>query len=113
MRTGPWWARSAGALLARPWLWPALCRQIAAMVPPRWWCRRPPLPLPSKAWLGFRMETAYGDASSRPEPGDVISWLEWCREGGAPVLTSWRRDLFGTPKSGSLRRVFGTKASPR
>lgn len=46
----------AGALVRRPTLWPAALR----LVPPRWWRRWPPLPLPPASYLRFRMETMYG-----------------------------------------------------
>jgi hypothetical protein len=49
------------------------------MAPRGWWHRRPFIPLPSPAWLAFRMETAYGDTAARPSPEDVVVWLDWCR----------------------------------
>jgi hypothetical protein len=31
--------------------------------------------------MRFRARTAYGDPDHRPEPADVVAWLEWCRTG--------------------------------
>lgn len=76
----PWWAGAALALLRRPHLWGTVAAQARALAPARWWTRFPPLPVPSPEWLAFRMETAYGDASARPSPDDVVSFLNWCRE---------------------------------
>ena len=57
--------------------------QVRRLAPRRWWARRPFLPVPDRAWLRFRMETQYGDPAHRPEPDDVVAWLEWA--GGATV----------------------------
>lgn len=65
------------ALLARPRLWPAALRQARALVPARWWSRRPFLPLPSRAWLRFRMVTAYGDPDASIDVEDLLTWLAW------------------------------------
>ncbi|HET9091064.1 MAG TPA: hypothetical protein VFN50_01560 [Acidimicrobiales bacterium] len=77
---GPWWWSAAVAVGGRPGLWATAVRQMAALAPRRWWRARPPLPLPSGAWLAFRMETAYGDPARRPSARDVVDFLEWCRE---------------------------------
>lgn len=71
-------------LLARPRLWPTALLVGARLVPRGWWRRWPPLPRPDRAYLAFRMETAYGDPGADPEPGDVISYLEWCRRRPRP-----------------------------
>ena len=63
----------------RPWLWPTAVRQVAVLAAPGWWHRRPWLPLPDPAYLGFRLATQYGDAVHPPEPGDVVAYLHWCR----------------------------------
>ena len=48
------------------------------LVPRAWWRRWPPLPLPDRAWIAFRMETAYGDAGAVPGEEDVVAYLSWC-----------------------------------
>ena len=75
---GAWWLGVALAVAGRPRLWRVALVESLAMVPRRWWRRWPPVPVPSPAWLAFRMETAYGDASARPSAQDVVAWLKWC-----------------------------------
>ena len=65
---------AALALLKRPDLWPAALR----LVPPGWWRRWPPLPLPPEGYRRFRTETMYG-ADGRLEPDDLVLYLQWCR----------------------------------
>lgn len=62
-------------LAARPGLWPAAAR----LVPPRWWRRHPPSPIPPRDYLRFRTQTMYGDSSARVDADDLIAYLEWCR----------------------------------
>jgi hypothetical protein len=49
------------------------------MIAPGWWRRWPFLPVPDADYVRYRMETAYG-STRPPEPDDVITYLEWCRE---------------------------------
>jgi hypothetical protein len=65
------------AVAARPRLWPAALRQARALVVPGWWRRRPFLPVPDRAWLRFRMTTAYGDPDARIDVDDLLTWLAW------------------------------------
>lgn len=67
-------ARSLVAVLRRPSLWGVALR----MVPPRWWRRWPPLPLPPADYRRFRTETMYG-SRGRLEPEDLVAYLDWCR----------------------------------
>jgi hypothetical protein len=48
-------------------------------VPNGWYRRAPFLPVPDRAWLRFRLVTAYGDPDHAPEVADVLTWLEWSR----------------------------------
>lgn len=73
-------AALAGAVLRRPALWPAALR----MVPPRWWRRWPPLPIPSGDYVRFRMETMYG-SDGRLDPEELVRYLEWCRRMARPA----------------------------
>lgn len=68
---------AAAALAARPRLWPAVWRQARALVPVRWWRRRPFLPVPDRDWLRFRMTTAYGDPDAPIDVDDLLVWLAW------------------------------------
>jgi len=72
--------RSTLAVLRRPRLWPTAIRQARRTAAPGWWKHRPFLPVPGGAYLEFRMLTQYGDAGRQPDPGDVVSYLEWCRQ---------------------------------
>ncbi|MGF1600159.1 MAG: hypothetical protein ACFCVK_25180 [Acidimicrobiales bacterium] len=73
----------AAAVGRRPDLWPIAARATLDHVPRRWWRRRPFLPLPDRGWLRFRLVAAYGgDGDRRPQPDDVITWLEWRRRFG-------------------------------
>jgi hypothetical protein len=68
------------ALLRRPDLWPAAGR----LIPPRWWRRWPPLPIPPADYVRFRSETMYG-SEGRIEAADLIRYLEWCRSMRGPA----------------------------
>ena len=57
----------------------AAARAYVTHVPDGWYRRMPFLPVPDRAWLRFRLVTAYGDPDRAPEPVDVITWLEWLR----------------------------------
>jgi hypothetical protein len=67
------------AVVARPSLWSTALRVWAGSVPPRWWRRPPYLPTPDRAYLRFRLETAYGPGVP-PEPRDLVTYLRWVRE---------------------------------
>jgi hypothetical protein len=72
--------RVAAVVLRHPSLWATAVRQGARLVPSRWWTRSPHLPVPSRSYLEFRLQTQYGDISHRPEPEDVLNYLRWCRD---------------------------------
>ncbi|MCO5312604.1 MAG: hypothetical protein M9952_06660 [Microthrixaceae bacterium] len=68
------------SLARHPRLWPTAFAQFLVLVPPRWWRRRPWLPVPDVAYLRFRMVTAYGGSGdARATSEDVIAYLQWCR----------------------------------
>jgi hypothetical protein len=67
------------ALARRPGLWPTAVVELRRLARPGWWHRWPPLPRPDPAYLRFRMQTAYGDASADPSPAEIIDYLAWCR----------------------------------
>ncbi len=75
-----WVTAVAAALLRRPGLWATAVRQVWRLAPRGWWRRRPFLPVPSAPYLAFRSQTMYGDAARLPDPGDVVTYLRWCRE---------------------------------
>ena len=45
-----------------------------------WWTRAPFLPLPDRAYLRWRMYTAYADEDAVPPVDDVIRFARWRRE---------------------------------
>ena len=83
LRVG-WALRAVAAVARHPVLWPTALRQVRVLAAPGWWRRPPFLPLPAPAYLRFRLQTAYGDDRD-PEPGDVVTYLHWCR--AWPALT--------------------------
>jgi len=72
--------RAAIAVLAHPSLWFTAARQMTRLVPARWWSRSPHLPVPSREYLAFRLQTQYGDTQHTVEPEDVLNYLRWCRD---------------------------------
>ena len=63
----------------RPRLWRTALVMARRFAPDRWWASRPFLPLPDPAMLRFRAITQYGDADHRPDPYDIIAWLNWSK----------------------------------
>jgi hypothetical protein len=49
------------------------------MVMPGWWKRWPFLPLPSRSYLVFRLETMYGSGGGALRSQDLLGYLEWCQ----------------------------------
>jgi hypothetical protein len=67
------------ALARRPTLWPVAARQAWRLAPAGWWRHPPYLPVPDPEYLRFRLVTQYGSADHRPDPADVVAYLNWCR----------------------------------
>ncbi len=66
--------------LRRPRLWPALLSAAWAFRP-RGWYRRPPfLPLPSRGYLRWRLETAYGEPDAVPPADEIERFVTWSAE---------------------------------
>ncbi len=42
------------------------------------------MPIPAREYMEFRLLTQYGDIAHRPEPRDVLNYLQWCREWDRP-----------------------------
>ena len=66
-----------GAIGRRPSLWGEAARAALALAPRGWWRRPPFMPIPDRTYLEWRIETAYGDRSTRVTPHDAVSYLEW------------------------------------
>ncbi len=69
------------AIARSPQLWPTAARAYRSFVPARWWSRRPFLPVPDRAWMHFRLETAYGgDGTPSATAGEeLVTYLEWLK----------------------------------
>ena len=66
-----------GTMMRRPSLWVEGLRASAAVAPGGWWRRPPFLPRPDRAYMDWRLHTAYGDAGSQVQPEDLVSYLQW------------------------------------
>jgi hypothetical protein len=80
---GPrFWVGVARRLVLRPSLWPTAMVEVALLARPEWWRHSPFLPLPDPAYVRFRLETQYGSGAvgDRMHPGDVVEYLDWCRD---------------------------------
>ena len=69
------WARIAVAVAVSPRCWFEATRTVAVLAGARRthrWALRP-----DRAWLAFRLETAYGDADAVPSPEEVLELLAW------------------------------------
>ncbi len=71
--------QAASAVVRHPSLWVTAMVVYRRLLPDGWWCRRPFLPVPDPAMLGFRATTQYGSGSHPPESDDLIAWLRWCK----------------------------------
>jgi hypothetical protein len=72
--------KAALAELARtPSLWLTALRQWRAVVPPAWWGRWPPAPMPTRPYMRLRTEAMYGSGGGRLSPAELVGYLEWCR----------------------------------
>ena len=64
-------------VLTRPRLWPALLSAAWAFRP-RGWYRRPPfLPVPSRTYMRWRLETAYGEPDAVPPADEIERFVTW------------------------------------
>ena len=71
------YGRMLGVAIKRPSLVPHLIGAAWAFRA-RGWYRSPPfLPLPSRDYLRWRMETAYGDPDSVPTDDELERFLRW------------------------------------
>ncbi len=76
--------------LRRPRLWPALVSASWAFRSRDWYRRPPFLPLPSKAYMRWRMETAYGEPDAVPPAHEIESFITWSAD-MRRRMRPWRR----------------------
>ena len=69
-----------GRALLRPRLAVDLLAAAWAFRRRAWWSTPPVLPLPDRAYLRWRMYTAYGDEGAVPPARDVERFARWRRE---------------------------------
>ena len=71
--------RLAGGLLRRPWLLPLFLSSAWAFRRRKWYRQSPFLPLPSEAYMRWRLDTAYGDPEADPPLDEVVRFMKWAR----------------------------------
>jgi len=79
-RRGLGWLRAGVAILLRPGLWSTALKVLVRMTPRRWWSHPPFLPVPSRDYLRFRLETQYGSSTAPTDPNDVLEYLSWVKQ---------------------------------
>ncbi len=63
--------------LRRPGLWPDLLAAAWAFRRRGWYLRPPFLPLPSPAYMRWRLETAYGEGGAIPPTDELARFVSW------------------------------------
>ena len=75
------WLRLVAILAPRALVRPPLAIdlvRVAWRFRARGWWRRPPfLPVPDRAYVRWRMYTAYGDADAVPPAEDLVRYARW------------------------------------
>lgn len=71
------YGRFLGLAARRPTLVPHLLGAAWAFRARGWWRRPPFLPIPPRAYLRWRMETAYGDPGAIPSDDELDRYLRW------------------------------------
>lgn len=70
----------AQAALLRPSVLPDLLRMAWAFRARNWYRRPPFLPIPPRAYMRWRMETAYGDPGTMPPKDEMGRYLRWASQ---------------------------------
>jgi hypothetical protein len=75
------WGRLIFTLTTRAFASPSLARDLIrvawAFRAREWYTRWPFLPLPSRAYLRWRMYTVYGSEDAVPPVGDIVRYARW------------------------------------
>ena len=74
------YVRMFGLALRRPGLIPSILGAAWAFRRRNWWRKVPFLPLPSRGYLRWRMETAYGDPDAVPSDDELERYLRWASD---------------------------------
>ncbi len=67
-------------MIRRPTLWPEALRALVAFTPRDWWRRPPFLPVPRRAYIRWRLQTAYGSMDATPSADDLVHFLQWRKD---------------------------------
>ncbi len=70
----------AAVLARRPWLLPLLLSSAWAFRSRAWFRQKPFLPVPSRAYVRWRLDTAYGNPEADPPLEELLRFLRWARE---------------------------------
>jgi hypothetical protein len=70
------WA-AIGAVLKQPRLWGEALRTAMALARDGWWRKPPFLPIPNRAYMRWRVATAYGESAVPIDPDDLVAYLRW------------------------------------
>lgn len=75
------WTRLIFTLIVRCIAHPTLARDLIRVAwrfrARRWYARFPFLPIPARAYVHWRMVTAYGDAAAVPPVDDLVRYARW------------------------------------
>jgi hypothetical protein len=74
---GSFYVGLAKVAVRRPWLIPTMLAAAWAFRANRWYRQPPFLPMPSRAYMRWRMETAYGDGNTVVPSVDLERYLRW------------------------------------
>lgn len=74
---GSFYVGLAKVAVRRPWLIPAMLEAAWTFRTNRWYRQPPFLPMPSRAYMRWRMETAYGDGNTVVPSVDLERYLRW------------------------------------
>lgn len=91
MLDGRTYVQLIGAVIVRPRLWVSALRQAKRLIPREWWRNGSHLPVPTRAYIDFRMTTQYGHGTHQPEIADVIDYLEWSKDWHSTGTSTRRR----------------------
>ena len=74
---GSFYVGLAKVAVRRPWLIPAMLAAAWAFRANRWYRQPTFLTMPSRAYMRWRMETAYGDGNTVVPSVDLERYLRW------------------------------------
>ena len=74
------YGRMARVAMRHPRLIPAMLGAAWASRARDWYRRAPFLPVPPRAYVCWRMDTAYGDPDAIPPEEELVRYLRWASE---------------------------------